>query len=490
MRGRKPTMTTKGYRAIWRRTASVVLTLTLLFPAASAALAADQVSTDADRIKEALDLLQKNHVSSPTSQALSDTAIKSMVTSLNDPYTVYFSADELKKFEGAIQNNYVGVGVRVSQEPDGVYVYEVFDGPAKKAGMQVDDLITHVNGESVEGLKIDDVTKKIMGPEGTNVSVTVKRGEQSVVLEMTRQTIQLPVVISKKFDSGVGYIRVTTFSSDADELTASHLAELKKQGITSLILDLRDNGGGLVDTAANMVKLFVKEGILIHTKDKDNVDDPIKFANGTTQPFPLYIMVNEYSASASEVLTGALQDYNAVAKVIGMKTFGKGSVQTLFPLSDGGALKITIEEYLTPKLRKVNKVGLTPDIEVDDELPQLVTALHEAGINKITVNHSRKGITVNGVAVQDGLGVVRENGNVFVQSRLFSSILGGTITWNGETQAVEISAGGKTGAYQTASGDLKLDQGTSYVNIAKVAESFPGLEWSDNGEQLTVTASK
>ncbi|MFD0682494.1 MULTISPECIES: S41 family peptidase [unclassified Paenibacillus] len=483
-------MTMNGYRAIWRRTASVVLTLTLLFPAASASLAADQTSTDLARIKEAFDLIQKNHVSSPNTQQLSDTAIKSMVTSLNDPYTVYFTADELKKFEGAIQNNYVGVGVRVSQETDGVYIFEVFDGPAKKAGMLENDLITEVNGESVAGFKIDDVTKKIMGPEGTKVSVTVKRGEQSIVLDMTRQTIQLPVVINKKFDSGVGYIRVTSFSSDADELMTSQLADLKKQGIKSLILDLRDNGGGLVDTALNMAKLFVKEGILIHTKDKDNVDDPVKFSNGTTQPFPLYILVNEYSASASEVLTGALQDYNAVAKVIGTKTFGKGSVQTLFPLSTGGALKITIEEYLTPKLRKVNKVGLNPDIEIDGEVPQLLTALHEAGISKFAVSHTKKGVTVNGVPVQDSLGIVRENGAVYVPSRLLSTILGGTITWNGDSKAVELTVGGTKGTYQIATSDLKLDHGTSYVNIGKVAESFPQLEWSDNGEQFTVTTSK
>ncbi|MDF2962408.1 MAG: peptidase [Paenibacillus sp.] len=483
-------MKSNSHRAVWKRTASVVLTLTLLFPGASAALAADQAATDSARIKEAFDLIQKHHVSSPNPQQLSDAAIKSMITSLNDPYTVYFTADELKKFEGSLENNYVGVGVRVNQQPDGVYIFEVFDGPAKKAGMLVDDKITAVNGESVDGLKIDDVTKKIMGPEGTKVSVTVKRGQETVVLDMTRQTIQLPVVINKKFDPGVGYIRVTSFSSEADEAAAAQLGELKKQGINSLILDLRDNPGGLVETAANMAKMFVKEGILIHTKDKDDVDEPVKFSNGTTQPFPVYILVNEYSASASEVLTGALQDYNATAKVIGMKTYGKGSVQTLFPLSNGGAMKITIEEYLTPKLRKVNNVGLTPDIEVDGEVPQLVTALHEAGISKVSVGLNKRGVTVNGISVEDNMGLVRENGAVYVPSRLLSSLMGGSIAWNAEAQAVDITVAGITGTYQTATGDLKLNNGTSYVNIGKVAAGFPQLEWSDNGEQFTVTASK
>jgi carboxyl-terminal processing protease len=482
-------MSKPNYRAVWKRTASVVLTLTLLFPAASSSFAADEAS-EAARLKEAFDLLQKNHVSAPAAKQLTDSAIQSMVTSLNDPYTVYFTPEELKKFESSIENNYVGIGVRVNEQPDGVYIFEVFDGPARKAGMQEEDLITAVNGESVAGLKLEEITSKIMGPEGTKVTVTVKRGQESIALEMTRQTIQLPVVINKTFDPGVGYIRVTSFSTDADELTSAQLAELKKKGINSLILDLRDNPGGLVDTALNMAKLFVKEGILIHTKDKNNVDDPIAFDNGTTQPFPLYILVNEYSASASEVLTGALQDYNVVAKVIGQKTFGKGSVQTLFPLTGGGALKITIEEYLTPKLRKVNIVGLTPDIVVDGEVPQLVTALREAGIGKITVGLNKKGVTVNGQSVEDGFAVVREEGAVYVPSRLISTLLGGSIAWNGETQSVEITAGVATGAYSAASGELKNDNGTSYINIAKAAETFRQLEWSDNGTQFTVAAAK
>ncbi|TDF99550.1 S41 family peptidase [Paenibacillus piri] len=483
-------MSTKSKRTVWKRTAAAVLSLTLLFPAASSALAADKASGDSARLKEVFDLIQQNHVSKPDAKKLSETAIRSMVTSLNDPYTVYFTAEELKKFEGSLQNNYVGVGVRVVQQDDGVYVFDVMDGPAKKAGMKEDDLISAVDGESVEGLKIDDITKKIMGVEGTKVSVTVKRGGESIVFNLTRQTIQLPVVVNKRFDPGVGYLRVTSFSSDAAEAAAEQLGQLKQQGINSLILDLRDNPGGLVDTAVNMAKLFVKEGVLIHTKDRDDVDEPVKFSNGTTQPFPVYILVNEYSASASEVLTGALQDYNVATKVIGMKTYGKGSVQTLFPLSGGDAIKITIEEYLTPKMRKVNKVGITPDIEVDGEVPQLITALREAGIGKISVGRSKKGVTINGIAVDDDMGVIRENGAVFVPSRLLSTLLGGTIVWNGDDQSVQLAAGGATGTYAAAAGELKLDHGISYIQIGRVAETFRQLEWSDNEAQFTVTASK
>ncbi|PZE21857.1 S41 family peptidase [Paenibacillus xerothermodurans] len=481
-------MKSHGHPAIWRRTAAVVLSFTLLFPPASSSIAAVAADTESARIEEVMNLLQQNHVANPNPERLADVAIQSMVQSLNDPYTVYFSAEELKKFEGSLQNNYVGVGIRVLEQPDGVYVSEVFDGPAQKAGMQVDDMITAVNGEPVTGLNIDEVTNKIIGPEGTPVSVTVQRGAQRVVLEMTRQTIQLPVVTHKKFDPGIGYIRVTSFSSDADELTAAQLAELKQSGINSLILDLRYNPGGIVDTAVNMARLFVKEGILIHTKDKDNVDHPVKFADGTTQPFPVYILVNEYSASASEVLTGALQDYNAAAKVIGMKTYGKGSVQTLFPLTGGGALKITIEEYLTPNMRKVNNVGIAPDIEVDGEVPQLVTALQQAGIGKVSLVVDERGVKVNGIAVDDEMNVVRENG-VYIPSRVLSALLGGTIAWNEQAQAIDLAAAGAAHTFQQATGDLLLKDGISYVNMANVSASFPQLQWSDNEGQLALTVS-
>lgn len=483
-------MHSNGYRAIWRNTASVVLTLTLLFPSASAVMAADAKVPSAALTQEVMDLIEKNHVSAPAKEQLAGKSIKEMIDTLHDPYTVYFTTEDLKRFESSLENNYVGIGVRLSNEKTGLFISEVFDGPAQKAGMKPGDQIIAIEGQSIAGLQIDDVTKKIMGPEGSKVSVTVKRGQDELVLNMTRQTIQLPVVTHKRFDPGVGYIRVTSFSSEADEQTAEQLAELKKEGINSLILDLRDNPGGLVDTAQNMARLFVKEGILIHTKNKNNVDEPVKFSNGTTQPFPLYILVNEYSASASEVLTGALQDYNAVTKVIGMNTFGKGSVQTLIPLSQGGALKVTIEEYLTPKLRKVNKVGLKPDIEVDGELPQLVTALHEAGINKINVALNKAGVTVNQIKVDDYFNVIKDNDQLYIPSRLLTSMLGGNITWNADTQSVDITAFGTTHSYQSGAGVMLLQDGSSFVNINKFIESYPQLEWSDNGEQIVLTATK
>ncbi|MCS7464450.1 S41 family peptidase [Paenibacillus doosanensis] len=483
-------MKPNGYRTLGRRTATALLSLTLLFPAASSVFAAEQTDADSSRIKEVLNLLEKNHVSAPNRTNLSDIAIESMVESLNDPYTVYFTADQLKQFNNALENNYVGIGIKVRSEDNNAYVTEVFDGPAKTAGMLPGDRIAAVDGVSTEGKKLDEVTDKIMGPEGSKVSITVERNQQNIDLDMTRQTIQVPVVTHKMFDQGVGYIRVSGFSSEADEQTAAQLGELKQQGLTSLVLDLRDNPGGLVDTAQNMAKLFVKEGILIHTKDKNNVDEPVKFSGGTTQPFPLYILVNENSASASEVLTGALQDYNVVSKVIGRNTFGKGSVQTLFPLSNGGALKVTIEEYLTPKLRKVNKVGLKPDIDVDGEVPQLVTALQQAGVNTISVELNRRGVSINQIPVEDLFDVVRNDGQLYVPSRVLSSLLAGTVQWNAAAQSVDITANGETHTFAASDGSLLLQNGSSYLNAERFKQYFPQLDYTDSGDKVDLNATK
>lgn len=225
-----------------------------------------------------------------------------------------------------------------------------------------------------------------MGEPGTEVKLQIVRDGATSELTVKRERIQVPVVIANRFQ-GVGYVRILSFSSDADEMTALFLDGLQAPGeLKSLVVDLRDNPGGLLETAQQLARLFVKEGTLIHTKNRNNTDEPVTFSGGETQPFPVYFLVNGNSASASEVLTGALQDYKAIT-VIGTKTYGKGSVQEVVPLQSGGALKVTVEEYLTPKLRKVNGVGLEPDVKVEGgEVPELLTALRTAGLNRLRWN--------------------------------------------------------------------------------------------------------
>ncbi|WP_426453715.1 S41 family peptidase [Paenibacillus sp. S-38] len=473
---------------IVRRSAAAVLSMTLLLPAAQPLQAAGAASSAGSRVQEVMELLQSKHVSAPSKDTLSDAAVKAMVESLEDPYTQYFTPEELQQFEDAVENQYVGIGVRIGLEPEGVYIADVFEGsPAKEAGLAAGDLVVSVGGTSVAGKKTGEVAELIAGEPGTAVVVEVRRGSEAKEFNVTRKKVQIPTVVSRVFPSKVGYLEVASFSSDADELLEKELSALKGQGIQSLILDLRDNPGGLLESAKGMIRQFVKEGTLIHTLDSGRVDKPVEFSGGTTQPFPLYVLVNENSASASEVLTGALQDYGA-AKVVGAHTYGKGSVQSLYELEGGGALKVTIEEYLTPKSRKVNHVGLDPDLAVEGGLAQLLTALRLAGGKEPELTADPRITTVGGVMVQDTLPVVREGGQIYVPARALAAYLGGTVQWNEASRsAVLVSADGKT-VHTPAEGGFLLKEGTGFISLNGVSKDAFGsaLQWIDDGRKLTI----
>jgi carboxyl-terminal processing protease len=355
--------------------------------------------------------------------------------------------------------------------------------------LQRDDYVRAVDGAPASTTSIDEVRNKIVGVAGTKVNVTVQRGDKELTVEITRKGINVPEVYSKSFTNGVGYIQITDFSSDADEDFGKQLTDLQAKGLKSLILDVRNNPGGLVDTAQNIAKHFVKEGVLIHTRDRNGVDDPVLITGGTELSIPVYILANEYSASASEVLSGALQDYN-VAKVIGMQTYGKGSVQQLYQLDKDSALKVTVEEYLTPNKRKVNKVGITPDIKVDGTSAQLITALQTVGITDINVEISKHRVTYNGVEIGSGFGNFHENGKLYASTRGLAALVGASITWNEATRTVDISDTKGTHAIPAQADKLIIENGTSYVNVDLFDDYFPQLQVKDQGENVSIRAVK
>ncbi|WP_281887135.1 S41 family peptidase [Paenibacillus sp. YYML68] len=486
-------MNAKRRGSLWRHAAAAVLSMSLLAPAAASAASSVTVSighSPADRAKEVLETLEKLHVDAPDANALADTAIEAMVQSLKDPHTAYYNAKELEQFQKVMNQQYVGIGVRVSAETDGLYVKEVFDGPAYSAGIRVGDVIVQAGGKSLIGLALTDATSNILGEPGTEVQLIVVKqdGSGSVTLNVKRESIQVPIVTAKRFGD-VGYIRVSSFSHDADEQTDVLLDHLKQQGpLSGFILDLRDNPGGLLDSAQQMARLFKKEGTLIHTKDRDGKDDPVTFQDGEEQPFPVYFLVNNMSASASEVLMGALQDYGVIT-AIGTKTYGKGSVQNLVSLDTGGALKVTIEEYLTPNMRKVNGVGLEPDLVVEGgEVPELLAALRKAGVKELSLELKRLNLYVNGFDVEDSFNVIRENGQTYVPTRVLAGVLGAAVSWNADTSSVQLKSADGSVTYTPQGDAIVLREGTSYTSAAKAAAAFRSLEWSDNGHTLKLSA--
>jgi carboxyl-terminal processing protease len=467
----------------------LILTLSAvcILPVTSLAYAADNTTAPTAIVDDVFKLLQDNHVSGVNPQKLSNDAIEGMIKGLNDPYTVYFNPKQWTDFQHALEQNYVGIGVRLNTDDQGIYITEVFKGsPAASAGVLVGDYITGVNGKKMKGVKVDALISSVLGEENTNVTITVTRNYKDIDLTMVRKQIQLPVVTSIQFADGTGYIGLSSFSSDADELFAAKLKEFKLNNIKSLIIDLRNNGGGLLDTAANIAKLFIKEGVLIHTSDRNHIDNPITLQGGTSVDFPVYVLVNENSASASEVLAGALQDYN-LATIIGAKSFGKGSVQSIFPLSNGGVVKVTIEEYLTPKNHKVNKVGITPDIEALGSVPQLLTAFQAAGTHNLKLTHDRNEITINQQAFTGNYYTVRTVGKkTYVPSRVLAAMIQGSITWNSSTKAVQITQAQKKEVFTVLSEGTLMDKGTTYLDLESFSRKFPQLLWSKDKDLLTL----
>lgn len=447
--------------------------------------AADQSSVY-DEVKK---ILAEKHVSGVSENELKSDTIDGLLEELNDPYTDYLDKNEYEGFRNSIEQNYVGIGVRIGQDELGVYIVEVFpNSPASEADVKPGDYIFAVNGKPSAGKTTDALVSEITGPEGTGVEVTVLRGEKTLPLSMVRRSIQIPVITSRYFENDkVGYLKISSFSFDLGAQLRPELDKLDGQGMQALIIDLRNNPGGYLHAATAMIRNFVEEGVLIHTKDRNGLDTPLRFSNGRQAPYPVYILANESSASASEVFAGAMQDYEA-GVVIGRKTFGKGSVQQLEPLTDGGVLKVTIEEYLTPNQRRVNGVGIEPDVDVYGALPQLLTALRLAGVGPIELAIAKQGTTVNGLSFLDATPILEKDGTTYVPSRVLAAIVGAGVSWDSASKSVVIEADGAKATFVSGSKDMTVVRGTSYVDLSSFRKQFAGLSVAKADGRLVLTA--
>ena len=314
-------------------------------------------------------LIDKNFYFEDDDQEKQDGIIRGYMEGLDDPYSVYYSKEEYDSFMESSNGEYVGVGVQVSQNVDTkiITVVDVFDGPAKEAGVKAEDVITHVNGEDITDQDIDTVVDKIRGEEGSEVTITVYRASDAKDHEFTmpRQKVENPTVEYKMLDNHIGYIQVSSFYEVTAKQYIEAIQDLESQGMEGLVVDLRDNGGGLLDIAVEMLDYMLPAGKIVYTEDKDgnvtseyNSDDEHQFTK------PLALLVNGYSASASEIFAGAVKDYG-LGKLVGTNTYGKGIVQRMFPLDDGSAIKLTIAKYFTPKGNDIHKIGIKPDVEVE-----------------------------------------------------------------------------------------------------------------------------
>jgi len=299
---------------------------------------------------------------------------KAIVDSLNDKYADYYTADEFKEMLSAMTGNYCGIGAYVSQniETKVITIVQPFeDGPAYKAGMKKGDIVVSVNGEDISGVALDVVVSKMKGEKGTKVIVGVKRegSDETIELTIIRDTILVPTISYEMREDNIGYIQLTQFYEGTYSEFTKALEKLKADGMTGLIIDLRDNPGGMLDSVIAVADYMLPSGIILYTKNKRG--EIIESFKSDSKEFniPLVILINENSASAAELFTAAMQDYNR-ATVVGTTSFGKGIVQTMYPLTDGSAIKFTIAEYYTLRGWCIQGIGVTPDVEcpLDEEL--------------------------------------------------------------------------------------------------------------------------
>ncbi len=297
-------------------------------------------------------------------------AIREMLEKLGDPYTRFMDPEEFRNMQIDTSGELTGVGIQLSQDEETkelVVVSPIEDTPADVAGIKAKDVIVEIDGKSTEGMNINDAVNLIRGRVGTSVMLKIKRdGKETLDFTMTRARIEIhPVKFSLNQDKGkVGYIRLTNFSANAAEEMSEAIEALEEQGAVGYVLDLRSNPGGLLNASVEIAKMWLEDGTIVSTVNRQGVTDEQHSDHHSLTNKPLVVLVDGGSASASEILSGALQDHKRAA-LVGTQTFGKGLVQSVRPLGDGSGLAVTIAKYLTPSGRDINKEGIAPDFVVE-----------------------------------------------------------------------------------------------------------------------------
>lgn len=316
-------------------------------------------------------LIDQKYLGEINEEDLTNGAIKGYIAGLNDPYTEYFTKEEMEEFTVDVFGNFVGIGVNMLNNTTDntiVVLSPIKGSPAAKAGIQPGDIITKVDGIAYKGEDLSEASNKIKGEKGTTVKLEIIRDNKTIELEIKRESIKINHVEGEVLENNIGYLSLNTFDDGCAEEFEEQYKELEKKNIKGLIIDVRSNGGGLVDEALEIAELIApKDATLLITVNKNQKEEVEKSSKKPIIEMPIIMLTNSGTASASEILAGALKDNNK-AKIVGTKTYGKGVIQELITLKDGSGIKITTAEYYTPNRNKINKVGIEPDVVV--ELPK------------------------------------------------------------------------------------------------------------------------
>lgn len=351
------------------------------------AIAAAESSAVSEHVDEAYGLLQREALKPPNETSATAGAIQGLLEGVGDTYGAYFDPRHYGYFNEEMSGEFGGIGVSLGEQDGNAYVVEVFpDTPASRGGIKPDDRFASIDGVRRDKWSVDEVVKRVRGKEGTDVKlVMIRPGSKGKPgkeydLTLTREMITFPNTKSEMKD-GVGYIRLAQFNGNATDEISQAVKSLTKKGARSLVLDLRNNPGGSLEQAVSVASLFVPSGVIVRVEERGRPEVEHRTVGEAVTDKPVVVLVNGNSASASEIVAGALQDYGR-AKLVGEKTFGKGSVQTVRELSFGGALKFTTAHYLTPKKRAIDGKGLTPDIVVKMDIEDEMTPEDDAQLKR------------------------------------------------------------------------------------------------------------
>ena len=335
-------------------------------------------SKENEELVETLDnyrrIIDKYYLGEIDEEKLKEGAIAGYIEGLGDEYTEYISKEDMEDYMADTTGNFVGVGIYMVEDTEAnkiMVLAPIKGSPAEKAGIQPGDYIISVDGVTYTGEQMTEASNNIKGEEGSKVKIQILRDDETLEFELTRENIKVNPVEGEVLENNIGYIEFSSFDDGTAEEFKTKFQELEAQGIKSLIIDLRNNGGGIVDEALEIANYILeKDSVILYEVDKDNNETVEKTTDDPIINMPIVVLTNENTASSSEILAGALKDHKK-ATIVGEKTYGKGVIQQLLTLPDGSGLKITSEKYLTPNRTEINRVGIEPDEKV--ELPESIT---------------------------------------------------------------------------------------------------------------------
>ena len=344
-------------------------------------------------------LMDENYLGKADGEELKEGIYKGYLEALDDPYSIYYDAQETKQLNERLSGQFNGIGALLTQDKDTgvitlIRIYK--DSPAMDAGLKDGDILYQIEGRDVTGEDLNQVVNDIKGDRGTKVNLTVIRGsdDQQITVNVTRDVVEKQTVDSRMLEDGIGYLAVSEFDSVTYSQYKEALDDLENQGAGSLVIDLRNNPGGNLDIVCEMLDLILPKGVIVYTEDKNGERKEYTSDSNQQVKMPIAVLMNGQSASASEIFAAAVQDYDR-GEIVGTQSYGKGVVQKLYDLMDGSCVKLTSAEYFTPKGRRINGKGVTPDVEVEYEYdPNHPEADHqlEKAIETLKTEYGQKGL--------------------------------------------------------------------------------------------------